>query len=77
MMRRILLLVTVALVMAVMMAFGAGAASAQPVFLPSGTSSGACVSRSGEPMSAVLVTTPSGQHFACTGGVPSEASPLL
>jgi hypothetical protein len=31
MMRRILLLLTVAMVMAAMMAFGAGAASAQPV----------------------------------------------
>jgi hypothetical protein len=71
-MRRIMLLVTVALVMAAMMVVTAGAASAQLVFLPSGT----CVSRSGEPTNGVLVTTPSGQHFACTGGEPSEASPL-
>ncbi len=64
-MRRILLLVTVALVMALTLAFGAGVASAQVVFFP-GSPCGAHPSGK-EFTSAIL--TPAG--VICTSGTPS------
>jgi hypothetical protein len=68
MMRRILVLVTVALVMAAMMAFGAGAASAQPVvFLPGAS----CLNPASGKDFAGAIITPDGLP-TCTGfGSPS------
>lgn len=77
-MRRIMLLVTVALVMAAMMVVTAGAASARAVF-----QTNTCIvlgpgPQRGELINIVFATTPSGVHGAtCTPGEPSEASPLL
>ena len=58
-MRRILLLVTVALVMAAMMAFGAGAASAQVEFVRV-----PCETPSGKSLGSVIFTPGA---FACIG----------
>ena len=60
-MRRILLMVTVALVMVAMMIVMAGTASAQPTVI------GACINPSGRVVTLIAVTIPSGEDLHCIG----------
>jgi hypothetical protein len=65
-MRRILSVMTVALVMAAMLVVMAGAASAQPVvFVPY-----SCLHGPSDKLFGSMVIPPSGQINACTGGTP-------
>jgi hypothetical protein len=64
-MRRILVLLTVVAMMVAMMVVMAGTASAQP------TEIGGCnIQKLGKFGTFILVTTPSGEHYACIGKDP-------